>query len=85
MKSSITLTKVKSPETGEMSIHVQVSGTKEDALELLAYGSRSVRECLGISLMDYLEALVDARDQPNLYRTVIDTSLLSGLDGNEDS
>lgn len=85
MNPTITLTKSIDPRTGEMNIHVKISCNKTDALELLAYGSKSVRECLGINMMDYLEAIVDARENPTLYRTIIDTSLLAGMEEEADS
>ncbi len=85
MNPSITFTKITDPISGEMTVHVQASCTKEDALELLAYGSKSVRECLGISLTDYLEAIIAARETSPIFRTIIDHSMIPDEDKEADS
>ena len=57
-------------------INVQISATRSSALDLLALGTRTVLETLNISLYEYLEALMEAKESALKCRVVIDKALL---------
>ncbi len=58
-------------------VHVQIEADRASALELLALGTRSVMETLSISLYEYLEALMEAKEAPLSERVIFDTSYIS--------
>ena len=64
-------------------INVHISATRSSALELLALGTRTVLETLNISLYEYLEELMEAKEN-SLCERVIDTSLINRQESHED-
>ena len=64
-----------STENGQ-NVQIHIEADRASALELLALGTRSVMETLSISLYEYLEALMEAKESPLKSRVVIDQSLM---------
>lgn len=58
-------------------VHVQIEADRASALELLALGTRSVMETLSISLYEYLEALMEAKEVSLSERVIVDTSYIN--------
>lgn len=77
MEIKISLEKIQNEQTGECTVIVQNSASKEDAIELLAIGTRNIMEQMGITLMEYLEALMEARETTPIRRVVVDASGLA--------
>ena len=69
---------VQSDETTEnaQKVQIQVRADRDAALELLTLGTRCLMESLSISLYEYLEALMEAKESPLKCRVVIDKALL---------
>ena len=65
-------------------INVQISATRSSALDLLALGTRTVLETLNISLYEYLEALMEAKENPLSQRVIIDESYMNRQESHED-
>ena len=58
------------------NVNIHISADRATALQLLALGTRCVMENLSISLYEYLEALMEAKESALTSRVVIDKSLL---------
>lgn len=85
MKIKISLEKIQNDQTGECTVIVQNSASKEDAIELLAIGTRNIMEQMGITLTEYLEALMEAREISPDRRIIVDAShLANSLPENQD-
>ena len=69
---------VQSDESTEnaQKVQIHIEADRASALELLALGTRSIMETLSISLYEYLEALMEAKESPLKSRVVIDQSLM---------
>ena len=69
---------VQSDETTEnaQKVQIQVRADRDAALELLTLGTRCLMETLSISLYEYLEALMEAKESALKCRVVIDKALL---------
>lgn len=80
MNSQITITKQTATGSGSPTLLIHISASKEDALELLSYGTRNIMDSMGITLTDFLEALMNAKETPSICRTVMDTSCLAQLE-----
>lgn len=80
MNPRITISGQENEKNKNFFLMVHISASREDALELLAYGTRSVMETMGITLTDFLEAFMDAKETPCMCRTAMDTSVLSQLE-----
>lgn len=77
MDPKIEITKSDSENQNNLTMNIHVAGTRNDALEMLAYGTRSIMEALDITFVEYLEALMEARETENIEKILIDTSVFS--------
>lgn len=78
MNPQISISKTKSENENNLTINVQVAASRNDALELLVFGTKAVMEALDITLMEYLEALMTARETDSVEKIMIDASIFSG-------
>jgi hypothetical protein len=79
MKPQITITKQTDLTTETSTLFVHVSASKDDTLELLACGAKNIMDSMGITVIEFLESLMNVGEFSNICRTVIDTSLLAQL------
>ena len=63
-------------------VRIHLEADRSAALELLTLGTRCLMETLNISLYEYLEALMEAKELDLSDRVLIDTSMLF-TDGEE--
>lgn len=59
------------------SVLPYVAASRNDALELLVFGAKAVMEAMDITLMEYLEALMTARETDSIEKILIDASIFS--------
>ena len=72
---------VQSDESTEnaQKVQIHIEADRASALELLALGTRSIMETLSISLYEYLETLMEAKERPLDTRVIVDTSGLKSM------
>ena len=77
---------VQSDETTENApkVQIQVRADRDAALELLTLGTRCLMETLSISLYEYLEVLMEAKEIPLTERVIIHSALLNRQEKRED-
>ena len=76
MKKSLIFVQNDEASENAQNVQVHIEADRASALELLALGTRSVMETLNISLYEYLEVLMEAKESPLKTRVVIDQSLM---------
>lgn len=76
MKKSLIFVQNDEASENAQNVQVHIEADRASALELLALGTRSVMETLNISLYEYLEVLMEAKESPIKTRVVIDQSLM---------
>ena len=79
MKPSITFLKDLVNDGEDCEISVQVFATREQALEMLAIGTRNVMQYMGISMMEYLEYLMMAENVQPDEKIFVDATMLNAL------
>lgn len=77
MNPTIQITKSESENENNLTMNIHVAGSRNDALEMLAYGTRSIMEALDITFVEYLEALMEARETDNIEKILINTKIFS--------
>ena len=76
MKKSLIFVQNDENSENAQNVQIHIEADRASALELLALGTRSVMETLSISLYEYLEALMEAKESALKCRVVIDKALL---------
>ena len=76
MKKSLIFMQNDENSENAPNVQIHIEADRASALELLALGTRSVMETLSISLYEYLEVLMEAKESPLKSRVVIDQSLI---------
>lgn len=79
MKPQISITKSDSRNENNLTMNIHVAASRNDAIEMLAYGSRAIMDTLDIPLMVFLEALMNARETSSLEKIIIDTSKMANI------
>lgn len=77
MNPKIEITKPDPRNQNNLTMNIHVAGNRNDVLEMLTYGTRSIMEALDITFVEYLEALMEARETENIEKILIDTSVFS--------
>jgi hypothetical protein len=67
-----------STENGQ-NVQIHIEADRASTLELLTLGTRSIMETLSISLYEYLETLMEAKERPLDTRVIVDTSGLKSM------
>ena len=84
MKKSLIFVQNDENSENAQNVQIHIETDRASALELLALGTRSVMETLNISLYEYLEALMEAKEIPLTERVIIHSALLNRQEKQED-
>lgn len=69
MKPQIAITKSNSRNENNLTMNIHVAASRNDAIEMLAYGSRAIMDTLDIPLMVFLEALMNVSETSSLEKS----------------